>query len=168
MIATQIIPLQYFKDKGEYGKTIDLWLHLHNLNNNNEHIFVESNVSLYHNLNLPDFTEEILNNPSIIDNDSTKSPSVYPFNSIDISKLHIALEIYNEESLKYFHISITEIEEFQEEDKLACKVFLYVIKITRNDGLEWQVKKRYSQIRALRQSLAENVSNVRIFFCDLN
>jgi len=85
-----------------------------------------------------------------------------------IPKIHVELEIYDDKSLRYFNVSIPEIEEFQEENKLSCKVFLYVVKVFRNDGLEWIVKKRYSEIRALRQALAENISSVRILIKEKN
>ena len=73
------------------------------------------------------------------------------------------LEIYNPESLKHFQVSIPEIEETTEQGIMDCKIFLYVIKITRNDGLEWIIKKRYSEIRALKENLAKECSEVVIY-----
>jgi len=143
LIATQNISLAYFKERNQFEKPIDLWLKLNNVNSDGKQgqIFVETNASLYQELNLPNFEEEIITDPKIIKDES------FP-------KLHVALEIFNETAIKHFHVSIPEVEEFTEEGAFGCKVYVYVIKVTRNDGLEWLLRKRYSQIRKLRKDLA--------------
>ena len=80
-----------------------------------------------------------------------------------IPKLHVELEIFNETAIKHFQVSIPEVEEFKERGAFGCKVYVYVIKVTRNDGLEWLVRKRYSQIRKLRNDLANLKPHVKYF-----
>lgn len=79
---------------------------------------------------------------------------------IGIPKLHVCLEIFDPISIKHFEVSIPEVEETRENGFLECKVFVYTIKIVRNDGLEWYVKKRYSEIRALKKALSERSRTV--------
>lgn len=74
--------------------------------------------------------------------------------------MHICLEIYDPVTINHITISIPETEEFKEGGLLECTVFLYVIKVLRNDGLEWLVKRRYSQMRSLKGSLSESVREV--------
>ena len=54
------------------------------------------------------------------------------------------------------------MEEIKDKNSsFGFKIFKYVIKVTRNDGLEWIIKKRYSEIRDFRDKLAKQVENVR-------
>ena len=87
---------------------------------------------------------------------------------IAFPKLHVSLEIFNETAIKHFQVSIPEVEEFKEEGAFGCKVYVYVIKVTRNDGLEWLVRKRYSQIRKLRKALAKLNPEVNFRFDSAN
>ena len=73
LVATQIIPLQYFKEKGEYGKILDFWLPLHSVDNfieRNEQIFVKSDSSLCYNANPSDFEGEIIYDPAVVNDES--------------------------------------------------------------------------------------------------
>jgi len=45
------------------------------------------------------------------------------------------------------------IQEVEEREGSCGKVFVYGIKITRNDGLEWTVHKRYSEISHFRDQM---------------
>ena len=80
----------------------------------------------------------------------------------------MSLEIFNETAIRHFQVSIPEVEEFKEEGAFGCKVYVYVIKVTRNDGLEWLVRKRYSQIRKLRKALAKSNPEVNLRFSSAN
>jgi hypothetical protein len=56
------------------------------------------------------------------------------------------------------------MEETKDSDStFSFKVFHYIMKVFRNDGLEWTLKKRYSEIRDLRDKLAKHVEGVREF-----
>lgn len=59
-IATQAIPLQYFKERGKFGKPLDLWLKLGYLEDYGirEQIIVEGNGSLFVQTDTPDFPDQ--------------------------------------------------------------------------------------------------------------
>lgn len=61
LIANQVIPLHYFKEQGEFGKPLDLWLKLLYLDSYKikEHILVETCTSLFQELEYPYFREQI-------------------------------------------------------------------------------------------------------------
>ncbi len=56
-------------------------------------------------------------------------------------------------TIKHFRVAIVDVEEVKQSGGLKFKVFVYHIKVTRNDGLEWIIKKRYSEIADLREKL---------------
>ncbi len=49
-------------------------------------------------------------------------------------------------------MEIVDTEEAKEKGSVF-KFFVYTIKIIRNDGLEWVVKRRYSEMRDLKEKL---------------
>lgn len=69
LIANQIIPLQYFKERNLYGKPFDLWLKLNYLDAHEikEQIVIETNVSLYQELELPYFADQLASKAEIKD-----------------------------------------------------------------------------------------------------
>lgn len=71
--------------------------------------------------------------------------------------MHILLEIYDPVSVLRFTISITDIEE---DRRGPVTHILYVIKVSRNDGERWEVKKRYSEIAQFRNFLKQQDDEV--------
>jgi len=65
--------LAYFKERQQFEKPINLWLKLHNVNSDGKQgqILVETRTSLLQELNLPNFEEEIINDPAVIKDEST-------------------------------------------------------------------------------------------------
>jgi len=65
--------LAYFKERQQFEKQINLWLKLHDANSDGKQgqILVETNRSLIQDLNLPNFEEEIINDPEVIKDEST-------------------------------------------------------------------------------------------------
>jgi len=86
----------------------------------------------------------------------------------DIPKIHIAMELFDNLALTKFTVRIQDIEERYSNKE---KYFVYVINISRNDGLEWTIQKRYSQIHEFRDHLKHhsdvNVSYLLLFFAYL-
>jgi hypothetical protein len=50
------------------------------------------------------------------------------------------------------------------DDTSIFKYFVYTIKVVRNDGLEWFVKKRYKELRDLKDSLERNEIDVNFSY----
>ena len=61
-----MIPLKYFKEKKQFGQKLDLWLKLNNVTTaeTDEQIVVETDVSIYEDLNLDEFNDVIITGPS--------------------------------------------------------------------------------------------------------
>lgn len=61
LIANQVIPLHYFKERREYGKHLDMWLKLLYVDTYNikEHILVETSTSIFQELDDSYFKEQI-------------------------------------------------------------------------------------------------------------
>ena len=65
--------------------------------------------------------------------------------------------------MKHFNIDILDVIEGQDIRLLTYKIYIFVIKITRNDGLEWIIKKRYSEVRELRETLLTENPDVSLY-----
>lgn len=70
LIATQFISLAYFKGKNQFGTPLDMWIKLHHAVQNDDAIMVETDASLYNDLNLPEFEDEIVKDLVVHDDDS--------------------------------------------------------------------------------------------------
>jgi len=148
LIANQVIPLHYFKERREFGKPLDLWLKLLYLDaySIKKHILVETSTSLFQELEYPYFREQI----AVQDDIENK----------EIPKIHVALEIYDEVAIIKLNMKIKAIEE---REGSCGKVFVYVINIRRNDGLEWTIRKRYSEILQFRDRMLHHDEEVKNF-----
>ena len=75
------------------------------------------------------------------------------------------LEIMDEESIRDIQVNIVEVRELTEKNGLKFKFYVYVLLITRNDGLQWFIQKRFSEISELREDLKrDKLISVRTYF----
>lgn len=66
---------------------------------------------------------------------------------------------------------MVEVKECGEDEGLHLTYFKYVILVTRNDGLQWFLEKRYSEIAALKDALKDiepvsvKIPNLLVLIC---
>ena len=71
----------------------------------------------------------------------------------------------DEESIRDIQVNIVEVRELTEKNGLKFKFYAYVLLITRNDGLQWFIQKRFSEISELREDLKrDKLISVRTYF----
>ena len=70
----------------------------------------------------------------------------------------------DEESIRHIQVNIVEVKELREKNGLKFKFYVYVLLITRNDGLQWFIQKRFSEISQLRKNLTRDKIILVIIF----
>jgi len=66
----------------------------------------------------------------------------------------------DEDSIREIQVNIVEVKEMVEDGGLKLKYWVYVLLITRNDGLQWFIEKRFSEISQFRESLMKENSSI--------
>ncbi len=77
--------------------------------------------------------------------------------------MKFSIQILNDRLLRHIKLHIIDTDEVKD-DTSIFKYFVYTIKVVRNDGLEWFVKKRYKELRDLKDSLERNEIDVNFSY----
>ena len=80
----------------------------------------------------------------------------------DIPVINLTIQLFDHAYLWAIKAVITGIKEDAFNSSLP--IFYYLIKLKRNDGLEWQVSRRYSEFRRLYKTLSSKSNRVNKFF----
>ena len=67
--------------------------------------------------------------------------------------VHLTVELVDHVTIFDLNATVVEVKQCREENRLHLTYFTYVILVTRNDGLQWIIERRYSEFAALKQRL---------------
>ena len=81
-------------------------------------------------------------------------------------KIRLSVELVDHQAVFDLNTTVVDIKKCEESDGMHLPYFKYVIMVTRNDGLQWFIEKRYSEIAALRDALKDQgVEQVALLSC---
>ena len=180
LLANQLIPMTYFRRSSIKGQEETLWIELNSLasqDDQDERILVDTSVNILSELQCPHFKSSIIqkDHRKFLDISTSQPAASSNFckHMIGTPKIQLTLKLTDHEAIFDLNCEIVQAKQLADSDGLKLHYYTYLLSIKRNDGLQWFVSRRYSDIYRLRKHLKEDypaqvnpTSTVSSFFCN--